>query len=89
MQVTSEVKKEIIKKFGGSEKNTGDTRCQIAMYTERINHLTEHMKLNKKDFSTQLSLMRMVGQRRRLLDYLRKHELEGYRSLIKELNIRK
>ncbi|MCX7728519.1 MAG: 30S ribosomal protein S15 [Bacteroidia bacterium] len=89
MSLTKEKKQEIIKKITGNEKNTGDTSAQIALLTEKINHLTEHLKNNKKDFVTQRSLIKTVNQRRKLLNYLKKHNLEKYRSLIKELEIRK
>lgn len=89
MQVTSEVKKKIFKTYGGSEKNTGSTPAQIALYTERINHISAHLGTNKKDHSSTRSLVKMVGQRRRLLNYLMKKDLNGYRALIEKLNIRK
>ncbi len=89
MNLTSETKNEIFKKFGGKETNTGSTEGQVALFTARINHLTGHLKKNKKDFNTERSLIRMVGKRRSLLDYLSDKDIEKYRSLIKELNIRK
>jgi small subunit ribosomal protein S15 len=89
MQVTSEVKKGIFKNFGGSEKNTGSTSAQIALYTERINHMSGHLETNKKDHGNTRSLLRLVGRRRRLLNYLMKQDLPGYRQLIEKLNIRK
>ncbi|SFR32178.1 small subunit ribosomal protein S15 [Robiginitalea myxolifaciens] len=89
MYLSSEVKKEIFKKHGGSETNTGSTEGQIALFTHRINHLTQHLKANRKDFNTERSLVKLVGKRRSLLDYLKKKDIEKYRSLIKELNIRK
>jgi small subunit ribosomal protein S15 len=89
MYLTTEIKKEIFKSFGKSETNTGAAESQIALFTTRINHLTEHLKVSKKDFATQRSLQRLVGKRRRLLDYLRTRDIEKYRSIIKELNLRK
>lgn len=89
MQVTSDVKKKIFKTYGGSEKNTGSTTAQIALFTERINHISSHLSTNKKDHSSTRSLVKLVGQRRRLLNYLMKQDLNGYRSLIEKLNIRK
>jgi small subunit ribosomal protein S15 len=89
MYLTKEVKKEIFKKHGGSENNTGSTEGQIALFTHRINHLTGHLKKNQKDFNTERSLVMLVGKRRSLLDYLKKKDIEKYRELIKELNIRK
>ncbi len=89
MYLTKEVKAEIFKKHGGSESNTGSTEGQIALFTHRINHLTGHLKKNQKDFNTERSLVKLVGKRRSLLDYLKKKDIEKYRVLIKELNIRK
>ncbi len=89
MYLTNEVKSEIFKKHGGSEKNTGSTEGQIALFTHRINHLSGHLKRNHKDYNTERSLVRLVGKRRSLLDYLKKKDIEKYRLLIKELNIRK
>ncbi|MGA1464543.1 MAG: 30S ribosomal protein S15 [Bacteroidetes bacterium] len=89
MSVTKEVKHEITKKFGGSEQNTGSVDAQIAILTAKINHLTEHLKENKKDHSSRRGLLKMVGKRRRLLNYLTDRDIERYRELIKELGIRK
>jgi len=89
MSLTSEIKKQLFAKHGGAETNTGSSEGQIALFTERINELTEHMKANRKDFGTQRSLIRLVGQRRSLLDYLKKRDIMKYRALIKELNLRK
>jgi small subunit ribosomal protein S15 len=88
-KVTAERKKEIFKKFGGSENNTGSVEGQIALFTERIAHLTEHVKKNRKDFSNTKSLTRMVGQRRKLLKYLADRDIVKYRELIKELGLRR
>ncbi len=89
MALTTTAKKEIFAKHGGTATNTGSTEGQIALFTERINLMTEHLKINKKDFGTQRSLIKLVGKRRSLLDYLKDRDIMKYRSLIKELNIRK
>ena len=89
MYLDSAKKKEIFAKHGGSENNTGSTEGQIALFTHRINHLTEHLKKNRKDYNTERSLVRLVGKRRSLLDYLIKVDVLRYRAIIKELNIRK
>ncbi len=89
MYLTTEVRKDIFKKFGKSEIDTGSTEGQVALFTHRIKHLTEHLKANKKDNVTRRSLVKMVGKRRRLLDYLKKKDIEKYRSLIKDLGLRK
>ncbi len=89
MYLTPEKKAEIFKKHGKSEKDTGSSEGQIALFTYRINHLTEHLKTNRKDFNTERALVALVGKRRRLLDYLKNTEIERYRAIIKELGIRK
>ncbi|AEJ19503.1 30S ribosomal protein S15 [Gracilinema caldarium] len=89
MALTKQDTVSIITKFGKSEKDTGATAVQIALLTERINQLTEHCKQFKKDKSGQRGLLVLVGQRRRMLKYMQRTNLEGYRSLIKELGIRK
>lgn len=89
MNITPEEKKVIVEKFGKSENDTGSAEAQIAIFTERIQRLTEHLKTHKKDHSTRLGLLRLVGKRRRLLNYVMKKDIEGYRNLIKELGIRK
>ncbi|MBN1757627.1 MAG: 30S ribosomal protein S15 [Chitinispirillaceae bacterium] len=89
MPLTKERKKELTTEYGTNEADTGNTDVQIALLTERINHLTEHLKVNKKDHHTRYGLLKMVGQRRSLLDYLIKTDIERYRELIKKLNIRK
>ncbi|MDX1315808.1 MAG: 30S ribosomal protein S15 [Eudoraea sp.] len=89
MYLTKEIKADIFKKHGGSETNTGSTEAQIALFTYRINHLTNHLRKNQKDFNTERSLVKLVGKRRSLLDYLKDKDIEKYRALIKELNIRK
>ena len=83
-----EKKQEIIQKFQANENDTGSSEVQIAILTERINGLTNHMRANKHDFATQRGLLMLVGQRRRLLRYLRDNNPQSYRSLIKKLNIR-
>ncbi len=89
MRLTAELKKDIFKTHGGAETNTGSAEAQIAMFTHRIKHITEHLKVNKKDKSAELSLIKLVGKRRSLLDYLAKSDIFRYRAIIKELNIRK
>lgn len=89
MYLTSEKKQELFKKHGKSENNTGSAESQIALFTYRINHLTQHLKSNKKDFSTQLALLKLVGKRRRLLDYLKERDIQRYRDIISKLNLRK
>ena len=89
MYLTQEVKKEIFKKHGGFETNTGSTEAQIALFTHRIDHLTAHLKGNRKDFNTERSLVKLVGKRRSLLDYLIKTDIVRYREIIKELGLRK
>jgi small subunit ribosomal protein S15 len=89
MNISQEEKKELFTKFGKDAKNTGSVEGQIALFTERINRLTEHLKEHNKDFSTRLGLLKLVGKRRRLLNYLMKKDIEGYRTLIQELGIRK
>lgn len=87
--ITKERKLEIIKKFGKDEKDSGRPEVQIALLTERINDLTSHFESHKKDHHSRRGLLMMVGKRRRLLDYLMKKDIERYRAVIKELNIRK
>ena len=89
MHLTAKEKNSIFKQFGGNEKNTGSTEGQIALFTKRISHLTEHLKTNRKDKNTQRSLQILVGKRRGLLNYLMNKDIEKYRTLIKELGIRK
>jgi small subunit ribosomal protein S15 len=79
----------IFAEFGGTATNTGSIEGQVALLTERINHISGHLKTNKKDFSSQRGLMQMVGKRKRLLTYLSKHNLTGYRALIEKLGLRK
>lgn len=89
MTITTERKQEIAAKFGSSEQDTGSTKVQVALLTERINHLTEHLREQKKDHHSRRGLLMLVGRRRRFLDYLQRKDLEGYRALIKELGLRK
>jgi small subunit ribosomal protein S15 len=89
MYLSSEKKKEIFAQYGKVDVDTGSPESQIALFTYRINHLTEHLKKNKKDFTTQRSLLKLVGQRRSLLNYLIKNDIFRYRNIIKELGIRK
>jgi len=89
MYLTKEVKAELFAKHGGAATNTGSAEGQIALFTYRINHLTEHLKKNRHDYNTERSLVMLVGKRRSLLDYLKKKEINRYREIIKELNIRK
>lgn len=87
--MTTEKKAEIIKEFGRTPNDTGSPEVQVALLTERINTLTEHLKENKKDHHSRRGLLKMVGKRRGLLDYLKKTDLEGYRALIARLGLRK
>lgn len=89
MYLTSEKKTEIFAENGKSATDTGSSEGQIALFTFRINHLTEHLKRNRKDFNTERSLIRLVGKRRRLLDYLKDNEIGRYRAVIEKLGIRK
>jgi small subunit ribosomal protein S15 len=87
--ITTEKKSRIFAEFGGNAKNTGSIEGQIALLTERINHIAQHLQKNKKDFSSHRGLMAMVGQRKRLLIYLSKHNLTSYRALLEKLGLRK
>lgn len=89
MYLTKEVKEEIFAKHGNGKNDTGTAEGQIALFTFRINHLTEHLKKNRKDYNTERSLVKMVGKRRSLLDYLKNKDINRYRAIIKELGIRK
>jgi small subunit ribosomal protein S15 len=89
MSLTKEKKETIFSEFGGQASNTGSVEGQIALITERMNQISGHLQTNKKDFSTHRGLMHLVGRRRRLLNYLQKHNLSGYRALIEKLGIRK
>jgi len=85
----AEKKQEIFTEHGKSNSDTGSAESQIALFTYRINHLTEHLKKNRKDYGTQRALLKLVGKRRRLLDYLKSKEIERYRAIIKALKLRK
>lgn len=89
MYLTSEKKTEFFEKFGKGATDTGSTEGQIALFSYRISHLTEHLKKNKKDYSTQRALVSLVGKRRSLLDYLAKKDIGRYRAIIKELGLRR
>ena len=89
MSITKEQKVKYTSKFGENEEDTGNSKVQIAILTHRINELTEHLKINTKDHHTRRGLMKMVGKRRRLLNYLEKTEIDAYRKLLKDLKIRK
>lgn len=87
--LTTERRSEIFEQFGGRAENTGSIEGQIALLTERISYLSKHLQVNKKDFSTHRGLMQLVGQRKKLLSYLQKTNLQGYRALIEKLGLRK
>ena len=87
--ISKEKKAEIIKAYGRTPEDTGSPEVQIAILTERIRELTEHLKVNKKDHHSRRGMLKMIGQRRNLLAYLQKKDLEGYRALIEKLGIRK
>ncbi|MCH5149907.1 MAG: 30S ribosomal protein S15 [Spirochaetales bacterium] len=87
--LTKESKQEIVKKFGKGEADTGSIEVQIALLTERIKYLTEHFKSHAKDFHSRRGMLKIVGNRRRLLDYVKKKDIERYRTIIKDLNLRK
>ena len=89
MYLTPEIKKNLFKDFGKSEYDTGSAEGQIALFTHRIKHLTDHLKQNQKDLATERALVKLVGKRRKLLDYLKRKDIERYRIIIKNLNIRK
>ena len=89
MYLTKSIKEGLFKEHGKSEKDTGSAEGQIALFTTRINHLTNHLKKNRKDFNTERSLVKMVGKEKNLLNYLKTKDIERYRSIIKKLSIRK
>ncbi|TML16379.1 MAG: 30S ribosomal protein S15 [Actinobacteria bacterium] len=89
MGLTKEVKQEIVSKHGASKTDTGSTKVQVALLTQRINDLTGHLRSHPKDHYSRRGLLKLVGRRRRFLTYLQKHDLEGYRALIKELGLRR
>ena len=87
--LTSEQKKEIFSKYGKSNSDTGSPECQIALFSNRIEHLTKHLQIHKKDFATQRSLLKLVGKRRRLLNYLKDRDIERYRAIVAALGLRR
>ena len=89
MYLTSEKKAELFGKYGKSNTDTGSAESQIALFSYRISHLTEHLKSNKKDYNTSRSLKALVGKRRRKLDYLKDRDIERYRAIVKELGLRR
>ena len=89
MYLASDKKKEIFKEYGKSEFDTGSTEAQVAIFTTRINYLTDHLKDNKKDMATRRSLVLLVGKRRKLLEFLKNQDIERYRKIVKKLGIRK
>jgi small subunit ribosomal protein S15 len=89
MYLAKEAKEDIFSKHGKSKNDTGSAEGQIALFTHRINHLTEHLKKNRKDYNTERSLVKLVGKRRSLLDYLTKKDILRYRAIVKELGLRK
>ncbi len=89
MSITKEKKAELVSQFGDNDQDTGNTKVQIAITTERIRNLTDHLKSNKKDHHTRRGLLMLVGKRKRLLDYLKNNQITVYRELIKELGLRK
>jgi small subunit ribosomal protein S15 len=89
MSLTKEAKQEIVDRHGRDGKDTGSAPVQIALLTQRINELTEHLRTHKQDHHSRRGLLKLVGQRRRLLNYLQRNDLEGYRALIKELGLRR
>lgn len=89
MSITAEKRAELVKRFGENEKDTGRAEVQIALLTERIKNFTEHSKLHKKDHNSRRGLLQMVGQRRKLLNYLSSRDVERYRSIVQELGLRR
>ncbi len=89
MYLSAEKKSELFGQYGKSNEDTGSPESQIALFSYRISHLTNHLKANKKDYSTQRALLKLVGKRRRLLDYLKKKDIERYRAILKELKLRR
>jgi small subunit ribosomal protein S15 len=89
MSLTRETKQEIVRQHGSTEADTGSTKVQVALLTQRINDLTEHLRAHPKDHYSRRGLLKLVGRRRRFLNYLQRNDLEGYRALIKELGLRR
>ncbi|MBT3611453.1 MAG: 30S ribosomal protein S15 [Flavobacteriales bacterium] len=89
MNITTQDKEKIFKKFGNDDKDSGSVHSQVALFTKKISYLTEHLKSNRKDYGTQRSLQLMVGKRRKLLDYLKGKDILKYRELVKNLGLRR
>jgi small subunit ribosomal protein S15 len=89
MPITKDEKQQVIEQYGMNDKDSGSTEVQIALLTSRIQHLTEHLRTHKKDHHSRRGLLKMVGQRRRLLKYLKRKDLDGYRELLQKLGLRK
>jgi small subunit ribosomal protein S15 len=89
MSLTKEAKQEVVEKHGATPSDTGSPQVQIALFTKRIEELTEHLRTHPKDHYSRRGLLRLVGRRRRLLDYLQRKDIEGYRALVKELGLRR
>lgn len=89
MSITADKKAELVKKFGDKEQDTGKSEVQIALLTERLKNLTEHCKIHKDDHHTRRGLLKLVGKRRKLLNYLSKKDIERYRTIVKELGLRR
>jgi small subunit ribosomal protein S15 len=89
MSMTAEEKQEVVTRFGSDANDTGRAQVQIALLTRRINHLTDHVRTHKHDHHSRRGLLMLVGRRRRLLNYLQKSDLEGYRALVRELGLRR
>ena len=89
MYLDAAKKQEIFEKYGKSNSDTGSAEAQIALFSYRISRLTEHMKLNKKDYNTERAITKLVGKRRSLLDYLKRNDIERYRAIVKALNLRR
>ena len=89
MYLSKQVKEEVFKENGSSKKDTGSSEGQIALFTHRINHLSQHLNKNPKDFNTERSLVKLVGKRKNLLDYLKNKDINRYRAIIKKLKLRK
>jgi len=87
--LSAEKKQELFGKYGKSKSDTGSAESQVALFSYRITHLTDHLKTNKHDFGTQRALLRLVGKRRQLLEYLKEVDIERYRAIVKELNLRR
>ena len=87
--LTPEKKQELFAAYGASNTDTGSPESQIALFSYRISHLTQHLKSNKHDFGTQRAMLKLIGKRRKFLDYLKKNDIERYRAIVKALNLRK